>query len=205
MLKLTLTSPLQVIQREASNEDLRSLCEGCLFDVSNVRGGELHGYEPLIHGLCCAFEEVSSTAELLPGKKAFAQRDFVFFLRSLRRASAQLRTCGTSLREAFVLSFATLIQSLRRNFNGISVSQFGNLVTRFLECCSIEVPELCTPAQAALMTAADMTALRQREVSAPRPLDVLRIALLDVHQNADEMNNAPFRHLLVVDETGSGR
>ena len=38
---------------------------------------------------------------------------------------------------------------------------------------------------------------------APRPLETLRDALRD-RQSAADMNNAPFRHVLVIDESGHG-
>jgi hypothetical protein len=112
-----------------------------------------------------SYEQVAAKIEICSGKKAFAQRDFIYFLRSLRRAHdkecreegadkpvrmfsslASRRDerdhcilprgcCATQVS----LSFEFLIQALRRNFNGIPADQFKEIVTTVVKTCKIEL------------------------------------------------------------------
>jgi hypothetical protein len=191
---------VQVVQREVSRDDMTSLCEGCLFDSvtsppapqrAGVRAGAGaavstgRGRVSLAQGLCRFFERVSTMPdfELLPGKRAFSQRDFVFLLRSLRRA-VEAQSPGVSLREAFDagVSFDTLMSALRRNFNGVSAAVFERVVEELLSCTGVDEPQLCTAEQAALMTTVSMEALRRRVVLSPQPLATLKTALRDGHR-----------------------
>ena len=97
-------------------------------------------------GWCaCSFDEVSE-CEIDHGKKAFAQRDFIFLLRSQRRQHE--RECARRhVQQPFDLTFPILIQPLRRNFNGISSQQFKRVVQAFISRCDVAVPRLWTAEQ----------------------------------------------------------
>jgi hypothetical protein len=50
------------------------------------------------------------------------------------------------------------------------------------------------------MTTSSIQVRDEHQYLAPRPLDTLRAALKDV-QKPEDMNNSPFRHVMVISET----
>jgi hypothetical protein len=85
---------------------------------------------------------VSDKCHLVPGKKAFAQRDFVFLLRSLRREMEKERHAAGDVSGEPMLAadgmglavrFKALIKSLRRNFNGVPAADFRDVIGTVLK------------------------------------------------------------------------
>jgi hypothetical protein len=98
----------------------------------------------------------------------------------------------------FSLSFEALVRSLRRNFNGVSPADFEVVMKTFLEKCNVAVP----PVLEAQLTSSEIRVLNEQRYLAPRPLDTLRVALRDSDvQTSEDMNNSPFRHVMVISET----
>jgi hypothetical protein len=106
--------------------------------------------------------------------------------------------------QPFVVPFDTLVKSLRRNFNCVSPTDFAMVVRTFLAMCNVEVPPLRLPEdQRRRLTTQELQVLDEHRYLAPRPLDTLREALSDV-QSSGDMNNSPFRHVMVISQTLAG-
>jgi hypothetical protein len=95
----------QVVQGEASSGDLRHLCQGVLLGGGYERGLGGGDHPSFVNGLCEAFDIIRDT-EVLPGKKAYAQRDFVFTMRSLRRERDKLQRARVDVNSREVRAFS---------------------------------------------------------------------------------------------------
>jgi hypothetical protein len=178
---------------EPTTEDLRELAKGCLFGkLANANEGEeLYGpHLDKVDAFCDAYHELTeeSNREAANGGKKgvfarrFQLRDFYHFIRFFsRHASAP----GP---DAIVAEIQPLrvLQSLERNFNGVSNKQFREIVEKFFGKLRNRLGENWkVPAEAEF---------RKR-------LDVLKNSLEDRNREGANLNDSAARFKLVIDET----
>ena len=137
---------LQVMQTQPSKDDLDKLTIGLLYDNSSFvsldagrPGSRQVSTEERnrISGLCLAFSRVNS---LISDERGFHSRDFVYLLKSLRRAlvAKQPAVLGRDRRVDF--DGATLLEGLRRNFQTVNPSNFSIVAKEFLHQCGLRDP-----------------------------------------------------------------
>ncbi|RYE84998.1 MAG: ATP-binding protein, partial [Methanosarcinales archaeon] len=215
---------IQVLQSAPTTADLKALACGCLLTtrhkdapgVSSADGGagasvDAHTAGNVSHrpseallrqidGLCSSFLEVPAHCDLGGRPNAFQLRDFIFFLRHLRR-SLRLRASGDApdaeaarialAQNSFEISGDLLLSALRRNFNAISPERFNALASLFLTNCGID-PSTC----------GDRYARPQGGLLCPpEVLTSLREALSDTLEEGEDMNQCPYRHVMLIDKT----
>jgi hypothetical protein len=106
--------------------------------------------------------------------------------------------------QPFSVSFDTMVRCIRRNFNGVDAVKFGRVMKTFLDKCNVKPPQSEMPEGRQRRLRKDMLdRIEDARYLAPRPLDTLREALVDV-QSLAEMNNSPFRHVMVISDTLAG-
>ena len=123
---------LQLLQSEPSSNDFIALATGCIFGETNVISPKNNA---IIGALCESYKQCSRFTTTLSKKKndeessrsMFHLRDFVYFLRYIRKHS---RIGGSA---NFELTPQVLLRGLQRNFNGIMKEEFQSLVFLFFK------------------------------------------------------------------------
>jgi hypothetical protein len=129
----------------------------------------------------------------------FQLRDFIFFLRYLRRgvdnaakrsASDQTAPDGASRialsTNTFVLTAEDLVAALRRNFNGVTPDQFGAIVNHFLRHTRLPRRD---------------SSIGDSELFEPKVIESLREAIADSTGDDEDPNHSAFRHIMIIDKT----
>ncbi|CAF1183724.1 unnamed protein product, partial [Didymodactylos carnosus] len=131
-----------------SQDDQKTLAFGCL-GIEKPKINAAGHVEKIIAGLCRAYREVLKST-VIP--KIFHDRDFIYMCGELRfelnrdiSASDALDENWTTNANVFSLfTHSNLLRALENNFNGISKSEFKQLVTIFFACitdeCKIPFP-----------------------------------------------------------------
>lgn len=188
---------VQLLQSTPSEDDLLALVKGCLMPD----GGAVPNYQyNIMRGLSNAFRTLQPLYEIDGRTNIFQLRDFIFFLRYLRRSlnassrsnsSDQSSTDGASRialsTNTFVLTAEDLVAGLRRNFNGVSPDQFARIVDHFLRHTGIR-------------KSVDSN-VSEEELREARVLETLREAISDSTGEDEDPNHSAFRHIMVVDKT----
>uniref|UniRef100_A0A0G4IBB0 Uncharacterized protein n=1 Tax=Chromera velia CCMP2878 TaxID=1169474 RepID=A0A0G4IBB0_9ALVE len=188
----------QVLQSEASSQDLLALAQGCLLSRLDMVRAQMGDDQTIrdrkkrlaqqIEGLCNAYLRSNG----LCGTKMFHLRDFIYLLRMLRRQVIQRDDAeeedGPRLQEIPEIEKRQLLRALRRNFNGIPPEKFAILAHSWLVHCQLAEEGDFDPQDPALQ---------------PRVIETLRLALNDTLPPDIEPNHCPFRHVLLIDHTAS--
>jgi len=181
---------IQVLLPKVNMEDLEALARGILSADQPIlgqgKGPSARAREALIQGLSRSFSLLTSFTisgrdpAQGPGAQAFDMRDFVYFLRDIQR---QLGSDPHALPTPEML-----YHSLRRNFNGIHPSQFGELVSGFFHRLNSEMHE------------AGLPLLAPPEAPHPGTIQVLRESIEQVLVKEDEdPNQSSHRYVMVID------
>ncbi|KAF2070684.1 hypothetical protein CYY_007999 [Polysphondylium violaceum] len=113
-----------------SDDDKSALVVGCLYNNKETLSPD---EQRIVKGLCNSYKKVNNfTANIK--KNLFHQRDFVFFLRHLRREYLENKV-------DFSLA---LLDSLERNFRGIPHSDFHSLAKEFYKDMGLAEPPATT-------------------------------------------------------------
>jgi len=171
---------LQVVQSEPSNDDLRALTRGCLYP----HGTPLTDVQrAIVEGLCKAFTDIKSERVFAKsnGEQMFHLRDFIYFLRYLRKHSQSVDD------RDFELSGDVLLRALQRNFNGIAAESFEKLVQLFFASIDEQhhAPNLQLPTHLPIVS----------------NLAPLRESLADRLRDGENPNTAAFRYVMLLDPT----
>lgn len=119
---------------EITDEDIKTLAHGCLFNNTPEEKLEKSSLE-FRNGLCEAYQKVNQFSYDIK-KNLFQQRDFVYFLRYLNKNCIQKNLDTIS----FNPTPQKLLRALQRNFNGIKHEQFIELVKFFFEKVNMNIP-----------------------------------------------------------------
>lgn len=186
---------VQLLQSTPSSDDLLALVKGCLLPD----GGVVPNYQyNIMRGLCDAFQTLQPLYDMDGRKDIFQLRDFIFFLRYLRRNvdAAAKHANGASSDGAshialstntFMLTAEDLVASLRRNFNGVSPEQFARIVNHFLVHTRLRKSV--------------SSGVSDAELHEPRVLDTLREAIADSTGDDEDPNHSAYRHIMIIDKT----
>jgi hypothetical protein len=166
----------QVLLSQATTEDMSTLARSLLplSAVYSARPDAKAEYDKRIGGLCAAFTKLPSLPDLPRDQQWFDSRDFVYLCRQLHEASAAAGRAG-------VFDSGMLSRALGRNFQCIGSDAYGALVRLFFREVGLARPE---------------------HACAPATLEHLRTALR-AEARPEQAANAPFRHILLVDRTGT--
>lgn len=187
---------VQLLQSTPSSDDLFALVKGCLMPD----GGVVPPYQyDLMRGLCNAFQNMKHLYDIDGRTDIFQLRDFIFFLRYLRRgvdtaakqnASDQAAPDGASRialsTNTFVLTAEDLVAALRRNFNGVAPEQFAAIVDHFLRHTRLRRRD---------------QSVSHRELYEPKVIESLREAIADSTGDDEDPNHSAFRHIMIIDKT----
>jgi len=172
---------LQVMQSEPSGEDLRALTQGCLYP--QVAQYMTEQQRAIVDGLCSAFASVKDNRMFAKpnGEDMFHLRDFIYFLRYLRRFSQLIDD------QSFELTGPMLLRALQRNFNGIAAEPFETLVQVFFASMNAQphAPNIELPSNSPVVS----------------NIAPLRESLNDRLQDGENPNMAAFRYVMVLDPT----
>ncbi|KAF2072605.1 hypothetical protein CYY_006083 [Polysphondylium violaceum] len=156
-----------------SDDDERALVVGCLY---NNKEDLTQDEERVVRGLCNSYKKVNNfTAN--SKKNLFHQRDFVFFLRHLRR-------------ELFVhgIDFSlALLDSLERNFRGIPQSDFHSLAKEFYKELKIDEPPAITTDNT-IQTIKNSLKEKMRDDQNPSTLTFRYIMCIDPSENESSLH-----------------
>lgn len=123
---------------EPGNLELEVLAKGCL-GIDQRNTSRIENY--LIKGFCEAYQKLRAVDMNTNDPKfpfffhRFSLRDFYHCLRFFRRKSLQLNNRTVAIDPELTL------QSLERNFNGVSREEFSIIVETFLNCIKLSVRE----------------------------------------------------------------
>ncbi|KAL9656856.1 hypothetical protein ABK040_004390 [Willaertia magna] len=119
---------IQLTQSDTSFQDLKALCIGCL----RLTESDVEKLPPMlekaIDAICHAFQQVNSVIKSPIVKRAdesegiFHLRDFVYFLRMLRKRSHLYN---------FTFAPGNIYYALQRNFNGVPEDDFNAIIDLF--------------------------------------------------------------------------
>eukprot|EP00727_Mastigamoeba_balamuthi_P014233 m51a1_g9432 hypothetical protein (4159) ;mRNA; f:408019-433718 len=177
-----------VLQSRPSQDDLLSLARGCIFGSAYVpqtaAENKTERDNSLISALCSAYQRVNSVVEAQMSNTQrqgesgmFHLRDFVYFLRFLRRAC----NSGGNVE----IRPDAIVASLQRNFGGVDKETFSKIVDLFFDEIGRALPqEHLGPSAPA----------RERGT-----VETLSESLGEVISDTEDPNTAPFRFVMVID------
>ncbi|KAH3767876.1 AAA+ ATPase [Pelomyxa schiedti] len=170
---------LMLLQSEPPLTDLQRLAEGCIFGdkpdstVQNV-----------LAQLCVAYQEevVKFYGSPYP-QRFFHLRDFVYFLRYLRKH------CFTADGLSFDLTEHKVIAGLKRNFGGLDQRHFDCLVANFIDHINHALKSNNT------LLWGQLPAGRRTEIN------TIKESLSEKLTDLEDPNTAPFRYIMLLDPT----
>lgn len=166
---------IQLCQSDTKREDLKALCLGCLMLENECTDKQTQ----TIEALCESFEQVNK--QLSASKKGglFHLRDFVYFLRMLKRNQKRYNND--------VLHRDNIYYCLQRNFSGVPSADFSNILKLFFECINKR-----------LGTRDPIPEQKQSY------LQIVRDSINDRLMPEENPNGAPFRYVLILDPSDCG-
>ncbi len=169
---------LQLFQSAPSHNDLNALARGCIFGHSTTISPM---NTAILDALCLSFE---SSNQFTTVKNMFHLRDFVYFLRYLRKHC-------TTQGENFNLTSQMLLMGLLRNFNGVDPASFYELARMWFRHVNNSIENygdhLELPAAGCI----------------PSSLQLLKESLNDHLKEGENPNTAAFRYIMLIDPTDS--
>jgi len=120
---------IMLLRQEPDENEMQSITMGVLWDLQEDGSSSVHQVD--VDGCLLSSKEFArrlwmAYASLFIESTFFGLRDYIFFLKAVRRASAtDAKSCKTSLK--------ILISAIERNFNGISAHELRLVAAAFLE------------------------------------------------------------------------
>jgi len=170
---------VQVLLPKVDFSDLVALAEGLLMGgYGTISEHDQKTLNSFITGACKAFQKVNKFADTK--KDLFDLRDFVYFLRDIRRQVLDL---------AQPLKSETIYHALARNFNGVSSQSFEKIVESFFSHVS------------QVLVSEELSSMQEPE-DKPSLVEIVRESVELSLVNFDEdPNQASHRYIMLVDPT----
>lgn len=161
----------QLLQSDTRLDDLRALSLGCLLLNNMTRNNSL-----IIDALCHSFLRVNQVINSDRKDGLFHLRDFVYFLRMLKRNQ-------TSYPD--ILHTDNIYHALQRNFNGVTKNDFQKIVELFFSNIKGRGVSMVIPAYK------------------NNYLEIIKESINDRLLSHENPNSAPFRYVLIVDPSNT--
>ncbi|KAH3762622.1 AAA+ ATPase [Pelomyxa schiedti] len=181
---------LMLLQSEPPPDDLVTLAQGCIFDNDTEISGLCKEF---LRALCVAYQDATlmKFGSKYPSR-FFHLRDFVYFLRFLRKHSVMQRATGSPI---FQMSREVVLHGLKRNFGGLEKAQFSKLVEMFFDRINVALARF----RELLWNASTLD--ERGAVVQSTDIPMIRESLAERLLDSDDPNTAPFRYIMLLDPT----